>query len=85
MPIENCWGDKEPYDYSTLVAELNSLLKLQAIIIGMKRYATIDEMEAIPKIRRPDPSEKLNTDQIVGQSRWLGYTIGVTAENLMGF
>ena len=24
------------------------------------------------------------TDQIVGQSRWIGWTIGVTAENLMG-
>jgi len=67
------------------VADLNTLLKLQTIIIGMKRFATVEEMETIPKIRRPDPSQKLNTDQIVGQSRWLGYTIGVTAENLMGF
>ncbi len=84
MSIENCWGDKEQYDYPALVAELNSLLKLQAIITGMKRYATVEEMESIPKIRRPNPAEKLNTDQIVGQSRWLGYTIGVTVENLMG-
>lgn len=84
MSIENCWGDKEQYDYPALVAELNSLLKLQAIITGMKRYATVEEMECIPKIRRPNPAEKLNTDQIVGQSRWLGYTIGVTVENLMG-
>jgi len=84
LSIENCWGDKEQYDYPALVAELNSLLKLQAIITGMKRYATVEEMESIPKIRRPNPAEKLNTDQIVGQSRWLGYTIGVTVENLMG-
>ncbi|MBK8102639.1 MAG: DUF169 domain-containing protein [Cellvibrionales bacterium] len=84
MSIENYWGDKEQYDYPALVAELNSLLKLQAIITGMKRFATVEEMESIPKIRRPNPAEKLNTDQIVGQSRWLGYTIGVTVENLMG-
>jgi len=84
MAMENCWGDKEQYDYASLVAELNSLLKLQAIIIGMKRYASVEEMESIPKIRRPNSADKLNTDQIVGQSRWLGYTIGVTAENLTG-
>ncbi len=35
--------------------------------IGMKRYRTVAEMEAILRLRRPDPSDKLATDQVVGQ------------------
>lgn len=82
--IENCWGDATPYDYPTLVAELNALLKLQATLVGLKRYASVEALDHIPKLRRPDPAHKLNLDQIVGQSRWLGYTLGITAENLTG-
>jgi len=84
MSISNCWNDSEHYDYGSLIADLNALLKLQAIVVGMKRYATVEEMENIPKIRRPALANKLNMDQIVGQCRWLGYTIGITAENLIG-
>ena len=41
-------------------------------------------MEAVPRVRRPDPAEKFATDQIVGQCRWIGWTIGITMDNLMG-
>ena len=81
---ENCWGDNSDYDFSSIVDDLNRLLKLKTLPIGMKRYKTVEEMETIEKIRRPNPAEKLNTDQIVGQCRWIGYTIGITMENLMG-
>lgn len=80
----NCWGDETDYDYPELVDQLNRYLRLKTLVIGMKRYRTVAEMETVPKIRRPDPSEKLATDQIVGQSRWLGWTIGITMDNLMG-
>ena len=69
----------ESYDYAALVDGLNRHLKLRTIPIGMKRYKTRAEMEAIPKIRRP--KDKMVMDQIVGQSRLLGWTIGVTAED----
>jgi uncharacterized protein (DUF169 family) len=82
--IENCWGDNSNYDYPAMIDALNKYLKLKTLIIGMKRYKSVDVMEAIPKIKRPNPAEKLNTDQIVGQCRWIGYTIGVTMNNLMG-
>lgn len=81
---ENCWNDNNQYNYQAIVDDLVKFLKLKALPIGMKRFKTIEEMEAIPKIKRPNPSEKLNTDQIVGQCRWIGYTIGVTMDNLMG-
>ena len=80
----NCWGDETDYDYAALVGGLNQFLRLKATPIGMKRFQTVEEMEQIPRLRRPDPAEKLATDQVVGQSRWLGWTIGITMENLMG-
>ncbi|MBT6272617.1 MAG: DUF169 domain-containing protein [Chromatiales bacterium] len=80
----NCWNDDTKYDFGTLVDELNKYLRLRTIPIGMKRFRTVEEMEQIPRIRRPDPKEKLATDQVVGQSRWLGWTIGITMDNLMG-
>lgn len=80
----NCWGDSAEYDYESIINDLNQYLKIKTLPIGMKRFKTVDEMDAVPRIRRPDPAEKLNTDQIVGQSRWIGYTIGITMDNLIG-
>lgn len=84
MAAKNCWGDDTEYDYAGLVDGLNRYLKLKAMPIGMKRFRTVEEMEQVPKIRRPDPAEKLATDQIVGQCRWIGWTLGITMDNLMG-
>lgn len=81
---ENCWGDVEDYDFPYLVESLNRYLKIKTMPIGMKRYRTVEEMEAVPRIRCPSGGEKFATDQIVGQCRWLGWTIGVTMDNLMG-
>lgn len=82
--IKNCWGDTQDHNYASIVDELNNYLKLKTMPIGMKRYATLSDMEAIERVRRPDPAQKFNTDQIVGQARWIGYTIGITMDNLMG-
>jgi len=81
---ENCWGDDTAYDYGAIVTQLQHYLKLQTIPVGMKRFRTLAEAETVEKLRRPPPDVKLATDQIVGQSRWLGYTVGITAENLVG-
>lgn len=80
----NCWGDETAYDFDEIVDDLNALLRLKATIVGMKRYRTLEEMEAIPRLRRPKNGERFATDQIVGQSRWHGFTIGVTMEDLVG-
>ena len=69
-------------DYEAVVDGLNRYLRLRTLPIGMKRFKTKAEMEAIPKIRRPKAKHAL--DQIVGQARQLGWTIGVTYEDLVG-
>lgn len=70
------------FDAATLVADLNALLRLKTTVIGMKLFATREEMEAIPKIRRP--SAVHTTDQIVSMGSRLGWTVGITAEDLVG-
>lgn len=71
---------KVQFNWPEIIADLNSLLKLRSIPIGMKMYATKAEMEAVPRIRRPKTRHLL--DQIVGQSMRLGFTLGVTADDL---
>lgn len=69
-------------DWKKTAAELEQLLKLRSLVFGMKLFEDRAEMEAIAKIRRPQSI--FNLDQIVGQTARLGWTIGVTAENLFG-
>ncbi|MCB1748953.1 MAG: DUF169 domain-containing protein [Gammaproteobacteria bacterium] len=84
MATANCWGDETDYDFNALVDGLNRYLRLKATPIGLKRFRTVAEMEAVPRVRRPDPREKFAMDQIVGQTRWIGWTLGITMDNLMG-
>ncbi|MDO9062098.1 MAG: hypothetical protein Q7U92_24165, partial [Bradyrhizobium sp.] len=56
----------EQLDLAGMVADLNSLLRLKTTVIGMKMFATVEEMTAIPKIRRP--SAVHTTDQIVSMA-----------------
>jgi len=84
MTTANCWQDDSEYNFAELVSALNQYLRLRTTPIGMKRFHKADELDGIQRLRRIPPGEKLATDQIVGQSRWLGYTIGFTMENLVG-
>ena len=72
----------EQFDLAAMVADLNSLLRLKTTVIGMKMFARADEMAAIPKIRRP--SAVHTTDQIVSMASRLGWTVGITADDLVG-
>ena len=74
--------EPEQYDWAKMVDDLNRLLRLRTTPIGMKLFATKAEMEAIPRIRRP--TEVHTTDQIVAQAARLGWTVGITAEDLVG-
>jgi hypothetical protein len=62
VALDNCWEDTNEYDYAAIVAGLERYLRLRTIPIGMKRYRTVADMEAVPRIRRPDPAEKLAMD-----------------------
>jgi len=72
----------ETYHWDAIVNGLNQYLRLRTIPIGMKLFETVEEMEAIPKIRRP--KSKHTTDQIVAQARQLGWTVGITMADLIG-
>src|SRR3982074_994390 len=72
----------ETFDLPAMVADLNSLLRLKTTVIGMKMFASADERAAIPKIRRPTATH--TTDQIVSMASRLGWTVGITADDLVG-
>jgi uncharacterized protein (DUF169 family) len=69
-------------NWSDVVDELQRLLKLRSIPFAMKLFERRADMEAIERIRRPQNVHTL--DQIVGQASRLGWTVGITAENLVG-
>ena len=72
----------EALDLAGMVADLNSLLRLKTTVIGIKMFASVEEMAAIPKIRRPTAVH--TTDQIVSMASRLGWTVGITADDLVG-
>src|SRR6202000_2008769 len=72
----------EQFDLPGLVADLNNLLRLKTTVIGLKMFATVEEMAAIEKIRRPTAVHM--TDQIVSMASRLGWTVGITGEDLVG-
>ena len=75
-------SDTMNLDYAELVAGLNQYLRLRTTPIGMKLFETAAEMEAIPRIRRPSAIH--TTDQIVGMACRNGWTVGITAADLVG-
>ncbi|OGA15955.1 MAG: hypothetical protein A3I63_10400 [Betaproteobacteria bacterium RIFCSPLOWO2_02_FULL_66_14] len=71
------------HDWQKLTGDLERLLRLRAIPFGMKLFERKADMEAIAKIRRPKAT--LHTmDQIVAQAARLGWTVGITGEDLVG-
>lgn len=73
---------RERCDWAALVDELNRLLRLKTTPIGMKLFERVEDMQAVPKIRRPGAIH--TTDQIVAQAARLGFTVGITSEDLVG-
>jgi uncharacterized protein (DUF169 family) len=69
-------------DWPALVDELNRLLRLKTTPIGMKLFERVEDMQAIPKLRRPAAIH--TTDQIVAMAARLGLTIGITRDDLVG-
>lgn len=69
-------------DARATLAELNALLRIKTTVTAMKLYETVAEMEAIPRIRRP--KLRHTTDQIVSMASRLNWTVGITADDLVG-
>ncbi len=68
--------------WQALVDDLNALLKLKTTIIGMKLFEDAAALDAIPKLRRPAAIH--TTDQVIGMAARLGWTVGITASDLVG-
>jgi uncharacterized protein (DUF169 family) len=68
-----------------LGAQLSDLLRLRTLPVGMKLFEDLDEMAAVPGLRRPVQGRKFTTCQLVTQARLAGFTMGITHENVPGF
>ena len=74
--------DHTNFDWMQIVNDLNKYLRLRTTPIGMKLFENASDMEAIERIRRPNDIH--TTDQIVGQASRNGWTVGITADDLVG-
>jgi uncharacterized protein (DUF169 family) len=72
-----------PLDLAALVDDLFRLLRLKTTPIAMQLFERVDDMLAVPRIRRPKGTVH-TTDQIVGQAARLGFTVGITMDDLVG-
>lgn len=75
-------GEPGTYDWERIVADLVRLVRLRTTPIGMKLFATVAEMEAVPKIRRPGSIHTM--DQVVSMASRIGWTVGITNADLVG-
>ena len=80
QPSTSTAHEQPSYDWPTLIEELNRRLHLRATPIGMKWFTSVEEMEAIPRIRRPKDIH--TADQLVAQAARLNWTVGLTAKDL---
>lgn len=74
--------EPNPTDLAALTRELEGWLKLRSIPVAMKLFEQLETMEQVPKIRRPQAIHTL--DQVVAQTARLGWTVGITAADLVG-
>ena len=74
--------DDGSIDWADLLARLDKVLRIRTTPIGMKMFRTVEEMEAVPRIRRP--KDVHTADQIVSMASRLDWTVGITGEDLVG-
>ncbi len=81
QPVSLRVGD-DKIDWADTLARLDKVLRIRTTPIGMKMFETVEEMEAVAKIRRP--SDIHTADQIVSMAARLNWTVGITGEDLVG-
>lgn len=69
-------------DLRKLSQDLERVLKLRNPPFAMKMFERRADMEAVEKIRRPKNIHTL--DQVVAQAARLGWTVGITGDDLVG-
>jgi len=72
--------EPDQYDWPAIVDGLERYLRLRSIPVGMKMFESESEMEQVDRIRRPQA--KHTYDQVVAQARLMGWTVGITNDDL---
>ena len=70
------------FDGAQVADDLFRLLRLRTTPIVMKLFEAESDLNAVAKLRRPTAIH--TTDQIVGQAARNGWTVGITAADLVG-
>lgn len=71
------------HDYAAVAEALKSRLRLRADPIALKLLETPAQMEAIAGLRRPQEGVRFSMCQLIGQVRWLGFSLGITHDNVV--
>ena len=74
--------DGASIDWASTLARLDRVLRIRTTPIGMKLFETVEEMAAVPRIRRPKDIH--TADQIVSMASRLSWTVGITGDDLVG-
>lgn len=69
-------------DHAALAASLGQRLRLKTEPLALKLFETVEAMKAVPGIRWPTAGTRFSMCQLIGQARWLGWTLGATHENV---
>jgi uncharacterized protein (DUF169 family) len=81
------WTPPEKIDGKMLAeasAKLIDLLRIRTQPIGMRLFEDPADMEKIQGLRKPTEGFKFTMCQMVTQSRWYGFTLGITVDNTRG-
>jgi uncharacterized protein (DUF169 family) len=71
------------HDYEAIVSVLRERLRLRSDPLALKLFESAEAMEAVPGLRHPKPGVHFSMCQLIGQARWLGWTLGATHDNVV--
>ncbi|WP_198971728.1 DUF169 domain-containing protein [Xylophilus sp. ASV27] len=69
-------------DHQALVDQIQKHLRLRSTPLALQLFETVDAMRQIRGIRWPAADTRFSMCQLIGQARWLGWTLGATHENV---
>jgi uncharacterized protein (DUF169 family) len=71
------------HDYAAAAEALKARLCLRADPIALKLFESHEALDTVPGLRRPEAGVRFSMCQLIGQVRWLGFTLGITHDNVM--
>ncbi|GAA5236137.1 hypothetical protein FOZ76_25140 [Verticiella sediminum] len=69
-------------EHGAIVDRIQRHLRLRTLPLALQLFETVDAMARVPGIRWPAAGVRFSMCQLVGQARWLGWTLGATHENV---